>query len=277
MDIKEVKPENFREVSVPVPMTNIQEYLTNKDLFFIVKYSECKQLRGGILLTYLSNLDLPVEILLDVDKKEKFELIKDYMNSHNMCDIQSLACLAGAVLLVHKGCGEAELSTCFHNLALTVDEMKEFIKENQETVSRWESIMDSMTIFFQLCIPGFEDAFGKYDEDFDVIDDADYVSKNFVNLLSVDYFVDLYLSKIKDSKNIKYFKHQFNDYMFKRQNLYHYAVNAKSPTLWLLMGVANGDIKYEDLEKLDDDFPDQEPIFKRPVIQEGSKGESSDG
>ena len=271
LDIQNTKPDNIREVVAPIPMTQIQEYLKNKDIVFIFKYSESVKLKGSMLLTYLANLDVPAEIILDVPKEQKFELLKDYMMSFNINNLHSLACLTAAALLVRKGCSEDDLRMCFSYLALSVDELKEFNELNKEMLDRWEITFDSMSIYLQTCIKEFEQAFGSYDEAYEVIDDANYIGKNFVNLFSVDLFLDVYFSLIKGNTNFRYLKKQFNDYMFARKNLFHYVENAKSPMLWLLMGVASGDIKYDDIASLDNDFPQEKRVFKKPLVTKGLK------
>lgn len=268
-DIQSVKQDDIREVTAPIPMTQIQEYLKNKDIVFMLKYSECDKLKGVLLLTYLANLDVPAEIILDVPKEEKFALLKDYMSSQNINNLHSLACLAAAALLVRKKCQDVDLKMMFSYLALSIDELEEFNSLNSDLLDRWEITFDSMSIFMQTCIGEFEEAFGKYDQHYPVIDDASYIGKNFVNLFSVDMFLDTYFSLIRGDQNFRYLTKQFNEYMFARQNLFHYLEKAKSPMLWLLLGVARGEITYDDVASLDNDFPDEKNVFRSPVVNKG--------
>ena len=90
-----------------------KKYFTNKDTFYIIDYSK-SEMKGSKLLTYLSNLDLPVDI-----KEPDMNLVKDYLSGISLVNIDSLENIVINILLQYK------------NL-VKEDNYKNFIEENKE-------------------------------------------------------------------------------------------------------------------------------------------------
>ena len=79
---------NIIETIVPISIDNLKKYFTDKNTTFIIDYNK-SSLKGNKFLTYISNLDVPCDVILD-DSLECQELIKDYMHFSLLCTIPSL-------------------------------------------------------------------------------------------------------------------------------------------------------------------------------------------
>ena len=64
----------------PIPLEDLKEYFANKELTFLIDY-ENSTLKGEKFLTYLSNLDVPCDVVLGKDKDSILELVEVYMNT----------------------------------------------------------------------------------------------------------------------------------------------------------------------------------------------------
>ena len=65
---------NIIETIVPISIDNLKKYFTDKNTSFIIDYNN-SSLKGNKFLTYISNLDVPCDVILD-DSLECQELIK---------------------------------------------------------------------------------------------------------------------------------------------------------------------------------------------------------
>jgi hypothetical protein len=59
---------------------------------------------------------------------------------------------------------------------------------------------------------------------------------NFVELLKHEEFFDFYTNI--DDKDLTYYKHYFNDYMFKGRSLFDFWANTNNPLFLLTWGIA---------------------------------------
>lgn len=218
MEETEQKEREVKEVKVPLKVEELKNFIENKNTFYHIKYSE-SDIKEGIFLNYLSNLDLPCEVLLhdcDFDAKEK--LLVAYMTSKNIVDVQSLALNVAQVLLEYRGLNTEEI---FVNPFFNKKEVKVFIKNNEEIVQRWEHFVES-SLIYTLCITkDMEDEASNMKSQCPEIDDSSYVGLNIINLFLVPSFMELFFQQGTRTE-LSYFTRQFEEYMFKGSNLYEY-------------------------------------------------------
>jgi hypothetical protein len=204
------------ETTAPISIEELKKYFTNKDTFYIIDYSK-SEMKGSKLLTYLSNLDLPVDI-----KEPDLELVKDYFNSISLVNINSLENIAINILLQYKG-------------LVKEDNYKDFIEQNKEIVSRWSDILDSLSIYNLYTLKS--DEFRNYAKSFPKDDTKDLKGVNFLSILKHENF---YLFYNKLNSNIKFYTHYFDDYMFRGKNLFSFWNNKNNLLFLLTLAVSQG-------------------------------------
>ena len=213
----QILKENIRNVSVPLDINQIKEFFQNKELFFLIDYTKSK-IKGNMFLTYISNMDLPSDILLaDLSKTEKFELTKIYLETRNINTASALKYATTQILLENRGVDTAEI---FERPLFSKEECQEFISTNKELIEKWDTFIQSTMVYFLTSVEAIEEQHN-FKSDFKLIDDPQYIGCNVVNLFSVPSFLELYFSK-PPTKELHYFKQQFEEYMFKGKNFYHY-------------------------------------------------------
>jgi hypothetical protein len=193
---------NIIESIVPISIENLKSYFSNKDQTFLIDYDK-SEIKGEKFLIYLSNLDLPCNVKLDISKEEHRELLKYYFTTKNIVNIPSLEITALHVCLDYK-----------YNLESL---SRQFISENEDLVKSWLSVLESLTLYNFYCINS-----KKFKEHVTSHEHADCsnIGLNFVNLIKYDDF-QYVVTNIK-KENLKYYESFFNDYMFKGNNLYRY-------------------------------------------------------
>lgn len=243
--MQEIDPSNYRNVTVPLEISQIKEYFENKQLFFLINYADSK-IKGNMFLTYISNLDLPCEILLDkTNKEEKFELLKFYMETRNLTISNVLKLASAQVLLELKGFDTTEI---FINPAFTREECAEFIQNNPELIQRWNTFISSSFVFLLTSVGELEEQYS-FKNTFQTIDDPHYIGSNVVHLYSVPSFLELFFSKPADTE-VFYFKPQFEEYMFRGKNLFHYFFCPENTLLLLFNEMLTGEKSVEEINEL---------------------------
>jgi hypothetical protein len=218
---------NILNVSAPIAIEDLKKYFTDKTTFYNINYAESK-LRGSKLITYLSNLDLPVDIEINVSDDEKYQLIKDYMNSPMLVNIESLEFAVMSVVEEAKGLGKYG--------------HKQFIEQNEELINKWISKLDSLTLYNMFIINSEETK--QFADSFPLDETQDITGVNFISLLKHPEFYSLY-RKIDQSK-LKFYKSYFNEYMFKGKNMYSFWANPNNPLFLLTFGIGSGEVTTEE-------------------------------
>jgi len=207
---------NIIETIVPISIDNLKKHFTDKETFYLIDYKN-SELKGKKLLTYLSNLDLPSDI-----KEPDLELIKEYLHSITLVNINSLENIVIDILLEYKGISKT-------------NKYETFIKENKDIISLWSDKLDSLSVFNMYIVNS--DEFKQYANSFIKDDTASLEGVNFVSLLKKERF---YLFYNKLNSNIKFYTHYFNDYMFRGKNLYEFWATSKNPMFLLTWGITQG-------------------------------------
>lgn len=240
-----VKPENLRHVTVPLSLDHIKEFFDNKELFFLVNYSESK-IKGNMFLTYISNLGLPSEIVLTgATLEEKFELMKFYMETRNINDSVTLRLAAAQIILENKG---FDFYQYIANPVFTREEAVKFIEANKDLVQRWCTFLSSSIMYYVSSIPALAEEL-KIKDTHQVIDDPHYVGCNVVQMYSVPGFSEFFFA-FPHEPQMYYFKQQFEEYMFKGKNLFHYFAHEENTLLLIFNELLTGSTTWNDIEKM---------------------------
>ena len=214
---------NIIKTAAPIAIEDLKKYFTDKTTFYVINYADSK-LKGSKLITYLSNLDLPVDIdLTGCDSEDCYLLLKDYMNSPMLVNIHSLEYFVMSVLSEAKGLSD----NLMH---------KTFIEENKDLITTWINKLDSLTLFNMYIINSDETK--KFAESFPKNDTDDITGVNFISLLKHEDFYTLY-NKV-DKSSLKFYTKYFNEYMFKGKNLYSFWANKNNPMFLLTFAIGNG-------------------------------------
>jgi hypothetical protein len=212
---------NIIKTTAPISIDLLKGYFSNPDTKFIINYKESK-LQGSKLLTYLSNLDVPSDIEFENDF-EFFELLKVYLESSFLLNIDSLENATIAALFTHKG---IEIN----------EKYLEFVKENSNILDEWKSRLESLLIYNLYTIDSEEikSLLNVYER----VDGRELQGINFVSLLKHEKLYLLY-DDVEES-NLKFYQGYFTEYMFKGKNLYSFWSNENNPLFLLTFGIANG-------------------------------------
>lgn len=214
---------NIIKTAAPIAIEDLKKYFTDKTTFYVIKYADSK-LKGSKLITYLSNLDLPVDIdLTESTTEDCYALIKDYMGSPMLVNIHSLEYFVMSILREAKGLSDIKLH-------------KHFIEENKNLVDSWINKLDSLTLFNMYIVNTEETK--KFAESFPKDETDDITGVNFISLLKHEDFYTLY-NKV-DKSNLKFYTKYFNEYMFKGKNLYSFWANKNNPMFLLTFAIGNG-------------------------------------
>ena len=204
------------ETIVPISIENLKKYFTDNNILYLIDYKN-SELKGKKLLTYLSNLDLPADIK-DID----LELVKEYLHSVTLVNIESLENIVIDILLEYKNISKTE-------------NYKNFINENIDIVSKWSDKLDSLSIFNMYTINS--DEFKDYSKSFPIDDTNSLEGINFVSLLKQERFYSFY-SKLNN--NIKFYTRYFEDYMYRGKNLFDFWATPNNPMFLLTWGIVEG-------------------------------------
>lgn len=214
------------QVTAPIPMDELKKYFSNKDTFFVVDY-ERSNLKGSKLLTYLSNLDLPVDVI-----KFDEELMSEYLKSSSLVSIPTLERVTIDLLLEFKGISGSKI-------------FGEFIDANREIIELWSLKLDSLTLFNLYTIE--DESLKSYAKSFTENPTCSLVGVNFLSLLKHEEFFVWY--KSIDESKLNYFSKYFNDYMFRGKNLFSFWANENNPMFLLTYGIASGEVNAEEFVK----------------------------
>lgn len=222
--------ENIIKTIAPIPIEDLKKYFVNKETQFIIDYSNSKLL-GNKLLTYLSNLDIPVDIDFSNSSREEVEeLLKDYLKSSALVNINSLEQITIRVLNEYK------------DVHLGEKIFEKFIEDNLDLIQPWISKISSLALYC-LYIVELEET-KNFVQTFEENDTDDLVGVNFVSLIKHEALFSLF-ENIKQEE-LKYYSKYFNNYMFKGKNLYSFWATDMNPMFLLTYGIVSGEIKPEE-------------------------------
>lgn len=213
--IAAVDKELQRLVTAPIPPTQLREYFTNNKIQFVIDYKNSR-LKGTTLLSYLTNLDMPSDILVDLESYESYSiLLKAYITQQGIVHCNSLAALAGEVIMHFATIPKEEWGFIS---PVPVEWLQRFCEENEDTLATWSLFLNSMVTFMGKVTMKLE---FNDNEQLLVVDDRTVVGQNVVNLLRIPDYLCRYFAHANLSAQA-YFKAQFETAMFSGHDLGYY-------------------------------------------------------
>jgi hypothetical protein len=220
---------NIIETTAPISIENLKKFFVDKTIHYLIDY-ENSSLKGKKLLTYLSNLELPIDIKWE-NTPEHFDLLKDYLEFEMLVNVKSLELKTIELILEYKNIFQGE------NV--------KFIQENKPVLEKWESKIDSLTLYNMYIIDCEE--FKNFVSSHPIDETEELMGVNFLSLLKHEIFYTVF-QKI-DSNKLKFYKKYFEDYMFKGKNLFSYWANEKNTLFLLTLGISENLFINEDYIK----------------------------
>lgn len=141
-----------------------------------------------------------------------------------------------------------DVTGLFNNSVLNASEKKQFIDANIELFKKWDQFLASTMVFLVKSFPDLNEAI-KIENTVREVNDPSFIGLNVVNLFSVPSFLEFYMST-SPNEELCYFKAQFEEYMFKGKNFFHYYNCEENTFLLLMSAVLKGDIKAQELVDL---------------------------
>ncbi len=235
--------QEIKYIDVPLKVEELKEFIENKTKYsYFINY-QTSELKDLVLLNYISNLELPAEIIMDnCSYDEKAGLLKAYMDTRNIVKIDSLALNVAKILLDYRGLDTTEI---FNRPYFDQNESKQFINDHKELIQKWEHFLESTIIFAQSCVKELNELL-KIKEDIEVINDSRYVGSNIVNLFSIPSFSELFFL-VPLRTELKYFRPQFEERMFKGRSFYDYYFCQQNDVLNMFLAHIENDITRNDM------------------------------
>lgn len=216
---------NVVHTTAPISIENLKKYFANKDTFFVIDYAN-SELKGQKLLTYVGNLDIPVDVA-----NFDLEFVKEYLHSTSIVSLPSLEMCVIEILFEFKK-------------LIDTTNYSDFIEQNTAILSEWKQKLDSLTLYNLFTVDAPE--FKEYVEGFPVNPTDSLEGANFISLLKHESFFNWY-SSIND-KELAFYSKYFNEYMFKGKNLYSFWANENNPMFLLTWGIASGTVNSEEFK-----------------------------
>lgn len=190
---------------VPIDFENLKKYFSDKEVSFLIDYDN-STIKGEKFLTYLSNLDIPCDVIFDQNNENHLELLEYYFKTKNIVSINSL--------------NEESLKVCLEYKKIENFNYSNFIEKNKIEIEKWCNVLQSLSLYNFYTTKS--EKFKKFVEEHPLGNCSD-VGLNFINLLSFEETSILY--EITDKEKLFFYKEFFNEYMFKGKNLFYYWAN----------------------------------------------------
>lgn len=231
---------NVIETTVPIPVATLREIIGKEDVQLLVDLSN-STVEPLQAMIYLSNLDLNVDATFA--DEDRLKVLDAYLKLPTLLKCPSLETLVLELILYVKG-------------LITVDYIpKEWAEERREVITKWVSLIDSLTIYIPSIVE--DDEMKSVLETAPVDETNDMIGVNFVHLFENPLF-PLVFEQINEGLIRNYVKY-FNEYMYKGQNLFSYWSSPENDVHVMLMMMIDKDVAtdeefshfVDDLSKID--------------------------
>jgi len=216
------------ETIAPISLDHLKVYFTDKETLFKINYAD-SELKEDKLFVYLSNLELPCDLVFSSDE-EVMAAVKSYLHFSHILSVPILENLTISLLLQFKGIGEDKIWP------------EEFLNENSAILNSWVQKLESLTLYnlYTVDLEDLKDYVKTFKED----NTSSTEGINFVSLLKNPNFYMFYNSI--DENNLTYYSTYFEEYMFKGSNLYSYWANENNPMFMLTWSIVSGELNYKE-------------------------------
>lgn len=203
--------------SAPIPLMTLKRKFTEK-INFIVDYDQSRH-KGKVFLTYLSNMDIKVQVESS-DVEAMKALLVDYLTVPVLVSCELLEDLAMNVLLAH--------ARKPHTLPF---EAAPFIEANKGIIEIWYRRLLSLNLFGLWCIERHKDFVRSHTHD----DNDSVEGINFVSLIKHRLFVVLMAHH--DPAALTWNKRLFDEYIFAGSNLFSFFAIEENPLFAMILAV----------------------------------------
>jgi hypothetical protein len=224
---------NIIETPAPISIENLKNYFVDDTTYFNIDYKN-STIKSSKILIYLSNLDVPCDIVYSDIDDEFLELLKEYFHSKSLVKLSNLEIAALEVILGVRGF----INEDFQNGILNLKQINSFYNDNKEIVDSWLKVLDSLPLFNMKTIQSPE--IQEFVDTFPLDDTEDLTGLNFVNLLKYPEFFMYYGNMNMD--NVTNYRTYFTEYIFKGKNLYSFWANENNPMFLITLGIADGNL-----------------------------------
>jgi len=202
-------------MKLPLTDEELLEFVENQDKVFDIEITN-DEFDNKTSLIYISNLNIKCNCLFN-DSNKKLDFIKEYLLSNRIVSIENVEKMVIKIILYSIGYKLKDFEA-----DITEEECEKFIKDNEELVSKLQTFLDSLVIY-GISTYVQEDKKKDFMKDIKIIDDAEYIGLNVVNLLKYQELSFYYV--FRDIGEQYNFVKQFNDYIFDGKNLFYYFNN----------------------------------------------------
>ena len=200
---------------LPLTDNDLLNFIDNQDKIFDIDFSK-NQLDYSTSFVYLSNLGMRCNIdFSSIEKEQKFEIIKYYMESEVIVHIENLEKLVLQIYLQYKGIQIEE----FKSDILSSEEIEEFITKNEDLLDRYDQVLSSIFFYMLLSFKTEEEKL-EFKKSGEINKNQNFIGLNFVNLLKYSEFYIIFL--MSSPKYSIYFEPYFEKYMFEGYNLFNF-------------------------------------------------------
>jgi hypothetical protein len=230
----EYNESNVIETTAPIKFELLKQYFENEDTIYLIDLVE-SELKGDQLLTYISNLEMPIDIQHKDTPEYKAEmdsLFAAYLESDVLVGIRTMEEVAIGCLYTLKGM----LDGIYEN----------HVETHFDSLQLWEKRIDQLLVYNMHCanIPKFNE----WIETLPVDEDQ---SLNGINFVSIMKYTPTYtlLGNAKPEHCV-YNPTMFNDYLFKGNNLFHYWAHENNPVFLLQQNIMDGNLTGDEYAKI---------------------------
>jgi hypothetical protein len=227
------------ETTAPIPFEELKKYFQNDKTRYIVDV-ENSELQGTKLLTYLGNLDIPIDIQCNNNKELLMSLVKEYLHFDQIVSIPSLEDVTLGALYLLKGLDENGLN--------------QFVEDNFEILQKWERRIDQLMVYNLHTIQHPE--YNEWISELPVDEDDSREGINFISLMKYPALYGL-IGEAKEENKL-YNPTFFNESIFKGNNLFFYWAHEQNPIFLFWNAIVTGELsgkEYARIVATTDDIP----------------------
>lgn len=195
-------PSKIVNTTLPLGPRDFKRLIEDKETVFSIAFSKSLLKTHKANIAFLANANVPAIIDFEdegLTPEYLAEFITEWMSNINILDISPITNIVAKILL-----STLNIKNDIAVPKMVTDEfITEFIKNNSDLIARWVEFLDSVFLVYM------EVFRGKTSEE----------TENY----QYDGFSEYYYTSLKEVTNDPYYyKHQFEDYMFKGQRLAAY-------------------------------------------------------
>ena len=217
---------NKVKTPAPISIDNLKLYFEDKETFYEIDYAS-STIKGDKLLVYISNLDIPCDIIVESDEDLE-EILLHYLDSSFLVNLPSLESKVIDLLLQYKEIIPVKNESLLSSL--------------KSQLTNWTEKLDSLPLYNMYVIN--DETIKSWVTESHTTDSTDSLEGvNFVSLLKRPEFYNFFDKPMFEPK---YYSTYFNDYMFKGTNLYSFWAHTNNPMFLLTQAIASGQLNTQE-------------------------------